>query len=258
MASWTNNLKELCFPLSTKEAIKRMKILVITACTAKKKWDRQVDLADQLQPKDCVTVGLRNRRSESLEGYKTPAAEMYTGDGHLRLMNGVTNLRDTFKQDIIVDVRIISPGYGLLHEEDYIVPYSYNFSNYPNSDIKQRSKKLKIHPKIECSLSRYDVAFFLLSEPYLTACLLPFDVKKPPVQIFLVAEGAPEIFSSNRPHIHAVCVGDELIPQLDGANNYNLKEVVFDILCTVACNQGLQVFEKVKSNPQQILKMVLE
>ena len=225
---------------------------------SEKKWDRQVDLADQLQPKDFVTVGLRNRRSEKLHRYKTRAAEMYTGDGHKRLMNGVKNLRNTIEQGIVVDVRIISPAYGLLNEEDWIVPYNYDFSDYPNWKIEQRSKKLKIHPKIECSLSRYDLAFFLLSEPYFTACLLPFDVKKPPVQIFLVAEGAQEIFSSNRPHIHAVCVGDELIPQLDGANNYNIKEIVFDILCTVACNQGLQVFEKVKSNSQQILKMVLE
>ena len=258
MASWTNILKQLCFPLSTKEAIKRMNILVITACTAKKKWDRQVDLADQLQPTDFATTGFLRLRSRRLEEFETPAAEMYTGDGHLRLMNGVTNLRDTFKQDIIVDVRIISPGYGLLHEEDYIVPYSYNFSDYPNSDIEQRSKKLKIHPKIECSLSRYDLAFFLLSEPYLTACLLPFDVKKPPVQIFLVAEGAQIMIPCPRPYIRTVCAGEELDDQLEGVTPRNRKEVVFEKWCKVACNRGLEVFEEVKRNPQRMIEMVLD
>ena len=233
-----------------------MKILVITACTAKKKWDRKVDWANQLKPKDFATVGLQNLRSKRLEMYKTPAAEMYTGDGHKRLMDGVKNLRDTFGQGI-VDVRIISPGYGLLNEEDCIVPYNYDFSKLSIDEIEKRSKKLEIHPKIECLLPSYDLTFFLLSEPYLTACLLPFDVPKPPVQIFLVAEGAEEDIRVNKPHIRAVCVGEELDDKLPGANNYNRKEVVFERLCRVARDQGLPVFEAVKKNPLRIIKMVL-
>ena len=228
-----------------------MKILVITACTADKKFDK-LKLPDQLEPDDCKNPGLLKLKSKPLQRYETPAAQMYTGNGHLRVMNGVKDLRRTFGQGI-VDVRIISPAYGLLHEKDYIVPYSYNFSDYPNWKIEQRSRKLKIHPEVECLLPSYDLAFFLLSEPYLTACLLPFDVPKPPIQIFLVAEGAQKKVASNRPHIHAVCIGDELISQLDGATPFNLKEVVFERLCRVACNRGLHVFEEVKRDPQRII-----
>ena len=165
-----------------------MKILVITACTAKKKWDRHVDRANQLRPEDFATVPLRNRRSEQLQlhRYKTRAAEMYIGEGHKRLMNGVKNLRNTIEQGVVVDVRIISPAYGLLNEEDWIVPYNYDFSDYPNWKVEQRGKKLKIPAKIECLLSSYDLAFFLLSEKYIIACPPPFDVQGPAVQIFLV------------------------------------------------------------------------
>ena len=230
-----------------------MKVLVITACTAEKKHER----SNQLQPADFATTGLLKRKSIRLKEFETPAAQMYTGDGHLRLMNGVEDLRHTFGQDI-VDVRIISPGYGLLNEEDLFVPYNYDFSNYPNWKIEQRSRQLKIHPKIECSLSRYNLAFFLLSEKYVTACILPFVVQKSALQIFLIPEGALKNIPSPRPYIRTVCAGEELAAQLASANNFNLKGVVFERFCKVACDRGDQVFEEVKGNPQRMIEMVLD
>ena len=258
MESWTNNLKQFCFPQSMKGALENMKILVIAPCTAEKKWDRQVDRADQLQPRDFATLGLLRRRTRQLRMYEEKAAEMYTGDGHQRLMNGVEDLRDTFNQDIIVDVRIISPGYGLLNEEDPIVPYNYDFSRLSIDEIEQRGGQLKIHSKIECSLSQYNLAFFLLTKKYIKACKPPFDVQRPAEQIFLVSESDQDEIPRNRPHIHSVCAGERLIAQLGGATKYNLKGVVFERLCTVACVRGLEVFEEVKRNPQKIIKMVLD
>ena len=233
-----------------------MKILVITACTARKKHEPP----NQLQPKDCATSALRNLKSRPLrEEYETPAEEMYTGDGHKHVMNGVKNLRNSIEQGIVVDVHIISPAYGLLNENDPIVPYNYDFKDYPNWKIEQRSKKLKIHAKVEYLLSSYDLAFFLLSEPYLTACPPPFNVQRPPpVQIFLVADGALGRIP-NKPYIHAVCVGEWLDDQLEGtANNYKRKEIVFERLCTVACDRGLEVFEEVKQNPKRMIEIALD
>ena len=145
----------------------------------------------------------------------------------------------------------------MLNEEDVIVPYNYDFSNYPNWKIEQRSRQLKIHPKIECSLSRYNLAFFLLSEKYVTACILPFVVEKSALQIFLIPEGVQKNIPNPRPYIRTVCVGEEL-DQLEGATPRNRKEVVFEKWCKVACNRGLEVFEKVKRNPQQMIEMVLD
>ena len=222
-----------------------MKSLVITACTARKKHEPP----NQLMPADFQPPGRLNRRTRELERYKTPAAEMYTGDGHNRLMNGVKNLRRTFGQGI-VDVRIISPGYGLLEEDTLIVPYDYTFDGLGQDEIRRRSKTLEIHRKVKCLLPSYDVAFFLLSKDYVTACLLPFVIQNPAEQIFLVSESDQGIIPPNRPHIHAVCAGRRLIDQLDGdATNYNLKGVVFERLCKVACNRGHRVFDDGERNP---------
>ena len=220
-----------------------MKILVITACTARKKHEPP----NQLMPADFQPPGRLNRRKRELERYKTPAAEMYTGDGHKRLMNGVKNLRRTFGQGI-VDVRIISPGYGLLEEDTLIVPYDNTFDGL---------QKLQIHPEIKRLLSSYDLVLFLLSDDYVTACLLPFSVPNS-TQIFLVAPGLEHTIPADGLYIHAVTAGVELVVQLEGANKFNLKGVVFERLCKAACKRGLEVFEEVKRNPQRMIDMVLD
>jgi hypothetical protein len=120
-----------------------MKILVITACTAKKKFDRQVDRPNQLQPEDFSSPERLNRRTHELRRYETPAAQMYKGPGHLRVMNGVKNLRHRFRRGVI-DVGIISPGYGLLDEHKPIVPYDYDFKGLGEGEIRYRGKELRI------------------------------------------------------------------------------------------------------------------
>ena len=67
-----------------------MKVLVITACTAIKQF--QPD--NQLTREDFLSPERLNRRSRELRRYETPAAQMYTGNGHLRLMNGVKKTFD--------------------------------------------------------------------------------------------------------------------------------------------------------------------
>lgn len=229
-----------------------MKILVITPCTAKKKHEPP----NQLQPRDFATPGLLRLRSRRLEEFETPAAQMYTGDGHLHLMNGVKNLRRTFGQGI-VDVRIISPGYGLLNEDDPIVPYDYTFDGLGQAGILKIVWKLEIHEEIERLLSSYDLAFFLLSKDYVTACLLPFRVPNS-TQVFLVAPGLEHTIPADGLYIHAVTAGVELVVQLEGANKFNLKGVVFERLCKAACKRGPEVFEEVKRNPQRMIEMVLD
>ena len=210
-----------------------MKVLTITTCTAQQRRRH----SNPLRRQDFATNALRRLRSRRLQEFETPAAEMYRGSGHLHLMKGVRNLRRCFGRGI-VDLRIISPGYGLLNEDDLIVPYNYTFDDLTQEEIPQRSRVLGIHEEIECLLSSYDLAFFLLSKDYVTACELPFHVPNSATQIFLVAPSLEDTIPVDKPYIHAVCAGEELVDQLAEANNRNLKGVVFKRLCCVACREG--------------------
>ena len=198
---------------------------------------------------------MRSRRLQE-QGCETRAAEMYRGSGHLHLMEGVRNLRRCFGRGI-VDLRIISPGYGLLSECDPIVPYDYTFRDLaPGQTIPQRSRVLGIHEKIKCLISSYDMVFFLLGADYITACELPFSVPNS-TQIFLVASGGEGAIKANGLYTHAVCVGPELVDRFSEANPRNLKGVVFKTLCAAACTQGIGVLEEVKKNPQLIKESIL-
>ena len=189
-----------------------MKILVISYCTA----DKEHSPSNRLMKADFFCPERLEKRTRELKRYEMPAAQMYTGGGHKHLMDGVENLRGKFRLDIKVDVRIISPGYGLLKEKDPIVPYTYTFHEQGREKIRKRSRELGIHPIIKGLIPSYDLVFFLLSNDYVTACELPFRVPNRVTQIFLVAPSLKHTIPSDGPYVHKVCAGTKLAKKLDG------------------------------------------
>ncbi len=156
------------------------KILIITSCTKDKMipplgpnlhqlmpdqlWDEQDD--------DRVT-----RNFGELEKYRVPAGQLYRGRQHLQLMQGVELLRQTFGHTV-VDVKIISAGFGLVSEEQPLPPYNATFADLPSSKILAISQRLCIPQKINHLMSNsYDCAFFLLGDSYLLSIGLPFSQK---------------------------------------------------------------------------------
>ena len=227
-----------------------MRILVITSCTGKKKYK----CSKQLTCEDFVSPKLLHRRTAELKDFKTPAAEMYTGSQHQCLMAGLKEIREVHGSTV-VDLHIVSAGYGLLCEDDVIVPYNVTFRKR-KKEILELSDSLQIHECVETLIAGYDLVFFLLGKEYVQALQLPFAVPDTVTQIFLAAPSWKYVFSDFLPDIHVVCAGTDLAKQLDGANNYNLKGFVFKQLCDVVRREGLQVFEKVRQAPQEILNIV--
>lgn len=229
-----------------------MKILVITSCTGRKKYKP----TNQLQPEDFLSTERLETRSTELEDFEVPAAKMYTGQQHRFLMVGLRQLREIYGQTV-VDLHIISAGYGLLSENDVIVPYNVTFQKLKKKEILERSNNLQIHEQVETLIKGYDLVFYLLGKEYVQALQLPFKISDTITQVFLAAPSWKYIFSNFLSGIHVICVGGDLTNQLDGATNYNLKGFIFKQLCDVVCDQGLQVFEKIGQKPQRILDIAL-
>jgi hypothetical protein len=228
-----------------------MRILVITSCTGRKKHKPP----NQLQYEDFTSSERLRKRTAELKYFKASAAEMYTGQQHLYLMDGLRQLRKTHGQTV-VDLNIISAGYGLLGEKDVIVPYNVTFQKLKKKEILERSDKLQIYKHVETSIADYKLVFFLLGKEYVQALKLPFKIPDTVTQIFLAAPSWKYVFSDFLSDIHVVCAGRDLVDQLDGATGYNLKGFVFKRLCNAACRDGFQVFEDVKQNPQLILDII--
>ena len=229
-----------------------MKILVITSCTGRKKYKP----TNQLQPEDFLSTERLETRSAELKDFEVPAAKMYIGQQHRYLMAGLRQLREIYGQTV-VDLHIISAGYGLLSENDVIVPYNVTFQKLKKKEVLERSSNLQIHEQVETLIKDYDLVFYLLGKEYVQALQLSFKIPDTITQVFLAAPSWKYIFSDFLPDIHVVCAGDNLVDQLDGATKYNLKGFIFKQLCDVICDQGLQVFKEIKKNPRQILDVAL-
>jgi hypothetical protein len=163
------------------------RVLVITSCTGEKRFkpENQLTLEDFRDSRR-----LQDRESELIE-YACPAGELYTGMQHLRLMEGVRILRDALGPAVI-EVDILSAGYGLIPEHRKIVPYEVTFNNMKGHEIDAWANHLGVHAAVEKRLAAVDLVFFLLGDNYLRAINLPIQTDPDQTLVFLASGGSAQ------------------------------------------------------------------
>jgi hypothetical protein len=142
-----------------------MKMLVIGSCTG----DKNVrDCPSLLTQPDFDDPSLRRRREAELSAWALPARELYTGWQHRYMMNGVDTIRHRFGTPAC-SVKIISAGYGLVDEEQRLVPYEATFQGKRSKWIRDRSETLGIPTAVRSAVVGFDVVLFLLGKEYLVS-----------------------------------------------------------------------------------------
>ncbi|WP_199328596.1 tRNA-guanine transglycosylase DpdA [Anabaena azotica] len=157
-----------------------IRTLIITSCTGEKRHQ----VSNQLTINDFKEPSKINDRSEELSQFRQPAAQMYTGLQHLKVMDAVNTFRLSLGQDA-VSLKIISAGYGLISENKEIVPYSVTFNTMKSAEIDSWSSFLKLHDDFQAAISEYDLVFVLLGDKYLRALNLPVQTRPNQTLIFL-------------------------------------------------------------------------
>ena len=101
------------------------------------------------------------------KNHRGKAADLYRGEQHLLVKEGVALLRERHK----TDWQIISAQYGLIRDDHPIAPYERSFTTMKRKEIRQRSRELGIEEKLKALVERnlYEKVFFLLGTRYLTA-----------------------------------------------------------------------------------------
>lgn len=144
------------------------RILVVTSCTGEKHFSptQQLILEDFKKPER-----LQQKEAELAE-FACKASQMYTGQQHLRTMEGVEQLRKGLEQKV-VDVMILSAGYGLIHEDKIILPYEVTFNTMKGYEVDEWASFIGVHEAFEQAISNYDLVFMLLGDNYLRSLRLP-------------------------------------------------------------------------------------
>lgn len=165
--------------------------LVVTSCTGEKRFKPE----NQLTLEDFRDPTRLHSREISLANYACSAGEMYTGTQHLRLTEGVKVLRQAFGQDI-VNVLILSAGYGLIAENREIAPYEVTFNSMKGYELDAWAQSLEVHHAFEQAIGNYDLVFVLLGENYLRALSLPVETRPEQTLVFFASPtGTQAIYS---------------------------------------------------------------
>jgi hypothetical protein len=145
-----------------------MKMLVIGSCTG----DKNIrDCPSLLTQADFDDPSLQRREAE-LSDWALPARELYTGRRHRYMMNGVNAIRHRFGTSVC-SVKIISAGYGLVDEEQRLVPYEVTFQQRRPQWIQEQATRLGIPAAVREAVIGFDVVLFLLGKEYLISIQPP-------------------------------------------------------------------------------------
>lgn len=148
-----------------------MKIRIITSCTNQKYYmpDNALRQEEFGQAQD---IDRFQARTAELKEYCLSAEKMYVGQQHIPLMAGINQLRRVLGEDVI-DLWIVSAGYGLIGGNCDIVPYEATFEGMKGRLIDEWSQYLGIPETARELLARpADLTVVLVGEAYLRALSL--------------------------------------------------------------------------------------
>ena len=234
-----------------------MKILILASYTTKQK-DRPDNC---IRREDLEPASHFEHRIKELSGYGLPAGEMFTGQLHTKLREGLRQIR-AHKQYGKTTLDLYFPWYHFrvdrketpVNENDIIVP----FDIAPRYDVEiLEFGKSGIPESIVALIDRYDLVFLLLRPADIRLLQRVFEVERAATLIFLIARSNAKYVADYGPNVHAVYTAD-LVGQIDGVSNYNHQGAVFRKLCEAAYHQGIHIFEQVKQDPQRLLEIVLK
>lgn len=169
-----------------------MKIRIITSCTGEKKHSPENQL-NQSDFEHLFELEIFQARECELDYFRTSAAELYTGQQHVRLMRGVNALSRQYGAESI-DLWILSAGYGIIPGNRAIVPYECTFQGMKSSEIHQWASHLRVPEEARRFFSQQsDLTLVLLGDSYLQALQLDDQVVFNAPTLFLTSTGSQKL-----------------------------------------------------------------
>jgi hypothetical protein len=226
-----------------------LKTLVITSCTGEKRYKPD----EQLMQNDFIDNTNLSLKEGYLKEYQQTAGRMYTGLQHLRLMEGIEVLRNTFQSESI-DLNIVSAGYGLINEDKVIVPYEVTFNSMNSKQVLEWSKYLNIKEDLEKKIKGYDLVFFLLGDKYLKSLQLPVHVETEGQKLIFLAGKSSRSSIPNEAPYHLIEVGQEDAKEFS-YGLIGLKGYLFKLLSEEIKN-NTNLLNSINDDPSLILDVL--
>jgi hypothetical protein len=168
--------------------------------------------------------------------YARPAAEMYTNPHNRFVMGGVRSVRDHWGPGVL-DLAILSGGYGLLQPDEIIVPYDVSLDELDGRALEDLAAYLRISEQLASLGSEYDLVFYLLSGRYLSALSFPLDVPNSVHHILLTDQDSLSLVPS-APNLFPVVADGGVAARRWHVKAPYVRGFLFDRLCRQVVQHG--------------------
>ena len=126
----------------------------------------------ELRKDDFLDAARLQRREAELKEFLRPAEELYCCDQFTYTRRGVDTLRAAFGPGA-ADLRIVSPGYGVIGEQDVIAPHSVSLTDFDRAELLRWADHLGVPEAVRHIMAGYDLVFFLVGQCCLEAMRPP-------------------------------------------------------------------------------------
>ena len=226
-----------------------MRTLVITPCSAQKRAQVQ----EPARAADLATPAGRRSAGARLGAHALPAADMYTGTHHRLVMEGVQAVWETCGEDVM-DVCILSGGYGLLRAQETVIPYDVSLDEFDETGLANWLAPLHIPERAADVVGEYDLAFHLLGGRYLAALRLPLEDTSAVQQIVLTDEESLALVPS-QPNLCPVVAAGGTAARRWHVKAPHVRGYLFKRLCHQTVQHGPAVLEWLFQNPGDTEKL---
>jgi hypothetical protein len=226
-----------------------MRTLVITPCSAADSETSPTAAIDPVQRPGAGRSGqaLVEAQKPLRADYARPAAEMYPSAHHHLVMEGARSVWDRWGRGVL-DLAILSGGYGLLQPDEVIVPYDLALDELEGRALADLAAYLKIPKRTAGLVREYDLVFYLLSGHYLSLLQLPLDVPATVHHIFLTSEDSLALVPS-APNHHAVVADGGVAARRWHVKAPAVRGFLFGRLCGQVVRNGPAVLEWLYDQP---------
>ena len=221
-----------------------IRTLILTPCSAKK----QSQVPEPALAADLADPQRLEQAKARLANQALPAAEMYSGRHHRLVMGGVRAVWQRWGKDVL-DLAILSGGYGVLRADEMIIPYDVTFDQFEGEALSDWRTMLQVPTKAAALIRQYDLVFYLLSGSYLVALDLPLDVPDSVQQIVLTGQNSLDLVPP-RPNLHSFVAAGTVAARRWHVKAPHVRGFLFGRLCAQVVQHGPGLLEWLYQRPQ--------
>ncbi len=198
----------------------------------------------ELRKDDFLDLERLHEREAELKNFLRPASELYCCDQFRFTRSGVDMLRSAFGRDK-VDMRIMSPGYGLIGEQDMIAPHSVSLTDFDRAELHLWADHLGVPAAVRELVADYDLAIFLVGQCCLEAMRPPLVPAAGQRFILLATEHYRRRYSL--PGVTVLPTG-RLAQASCEVGSMALKGYLFSRFAQVATREGVELLQRLMAD----------